>query len=736
LIVALLVNAALAAAPLTPAAGNDGANLPAIHRVRIGIANHLKVGHWAQVQVYVHPAAAPKDSHITVTAPDNDGVATFVSAPLSVQQANNGDVVGTTYTNVGRLGESIEVALSTGAITIETRTLEARESAVNSSFVALTPTSELLLYFGPVSSQLLDDHTDHDSTSDRLRRKAVRAESIEELPGQWFGYEAVDLAILTIGDGGPLDTYCKVLAADEKRFGALIRWIELGGRLVMFCGGQNAQDMLGDGRPLAALLPGKFAGVVRLPETGRLEHFADSEATIGGRGSRTVIPVPQLVDVEGQIEVFEGRQAHDLPLVVRAARGLGEIAFVAVDPTKPPFSEWPGRKQFIDAVMRPYLNAYDVGGTQKLVTRGYNDLSGALRQNMGRTFAGVVPIGFSLVAVFAIAYLLVLGPLDYFVIRRWSKQTWLAWITFPAIVLLFGGLALAVADRRQGGSTRRINQAELVDVDTMSGRARGTVWSAVYSPHADRVDFRLDVELLSGKIEDTEARLHSWALPGAGIGGTQSGGESPESGEGYRYGDNFGKLIGVPILTSGTKSLLGRWTASVGPLVLADLRNEDGLVTGSIENRTGRQLRNVRLYHGEWGYRLGTLAEGARADVGEDLRPRNFKTIVTQDSLAAGASDLTEERVFVADRASLKELVNTMMFYEAVGGSGFAHLANRFQAYCDLSRLPMLGRAVLVADVATKGSGIIDAENGDVIGDQDSSAVIYRFILPVRNEQP
>ena len=57
-----------------------------------------------------------------------------------------------------------------------------------------------------------------------------------------------------------------------------------------------------------------------------------------------------------------------------------------------------------------------------LVARGYNDLSGALRQRLGRSFTSLAPIGFPLVAVLAIAYLFVLGPLDYLLVQRWLRQ--------------------------------------------------------------------------------------------------------------------------------------------------------------------------------------------------------------------------------------------------------------------------------------------------------------------------
>jgi hypothetical protein len=119
-------------------------------------------------------------------------------------------------------------------------------------------------------------------------------------------------------------------------------------------------------------------------------------------------------------------------------------------------------------------------------------------------------------------------------------------------------------------------------------------------------------------------------------------------------------------------------------------------------------------------------------DVGDELRPRSFKTIVTQDSLSAAARNQPEEQaVFIPERASLREILNVMMFYAEVGGHSFAQLPSRVQAYCDFSRFPMLGRAVLVADVETAASRLVDPASGNAIGEQDSVGVIYRFVLPV-----
>jgi hypothetical protein len=553
------------------------------------------------------------------------------------------------------------------------------------------------------------------------------------LPVEWYGYEAVDVLVISADDSQRLSLQ---LAADKARHAALTRWIELGGRLVVLCGGEYAEEWLAEGGPLASLLPGRLAEVVRLPGTGPLENFANSEAPIAGPGSRTAVLVPSLVDVEGRIEVYSGRQPTVLPLVVRAARGFGEITFAGVDLARPPFADWPGRAAFLQALLRPYLSeANSDAPPQSLVARGYNDLSGALRQRLGRSLVGVAPVTFPMVAVLAIAYLLVLGPLDYVVVHRWLRRPWAAWITFPLAVILFGGATFAIADWRKGAGGERVNRIELVDVDTLSGQVRGTFWATLYSPRARQFDVALDVEPI---VEDGQARaevlLSSWGLPGEGIGGMQARRTDLGIGEGeYQYGLDLDELKNVPVITSGTKSLLARWTRPAASPLEAELVDRDGLLAGHIENRTGRTLRNLRLLYNGWAYRLGHLQPGRRVEFGQDSSPRRVKTVVAQDALGPSAPALTEGTVFDPERATANELLKLMMFYEAAGGLGFAGLPSHYQAYCDLSRTLEVGRAVLVADADSPGSRLVDSAAGRQLGDErDATAVVYRFVLPVK----
>jgi hypothetical protein len=237
-------------------------------------------------------------------------------------------------------------------------------------------------------------------------------------------------------------------------------------------------------------------------------------------------------------------------------------------------------------------------------------------------------------------------------------------------------------------------------------------------------------------MNEKETLLSWWGLPGTGIGGMQSAGlDLAIIQDSYRYGAERSSLLGMPILTSATKSLTVRWAAKVAPMIDAELTDQDGLASGAVTNRTGHPLQNVRLLYGAWAYRLGDLNPGKRVEVGEQLSPRKVRTIVTHDALGqtVTAKGSTDGAVFVPESASANEILRLMMFYDVAGGFGFAHLPNRYQANCDLSRTLEMGRAILVADTAGTVAEVVDDATGAPVGDkQDESTVIYRFVLPVK----
>src|SRR5690606_12861597 len=71
---------------------------------------------------------------------------------------------------------------------------------------------------------------------------------------------------------------------------------------------------------------------------------------------------------------------------------------------------------------------------------GYTDLIGQLRAALDQ-FPAVRLVPFSLVALLIAIYILLIGPLDYLLLRRWGGRFTWTWLTWSMAVIAFCGLA-------------------------------------------------------------------------------------------------------------------------------------------------------------------------------------------------------------------------------------------------------------------------------------------------------
>ena len=197
--------------------------------------------------------------------------------------------------------------------------------------------------------------------------------SVSDLPTEWFGYEAVDVLVIAAGDG----TLCNELAADETRFAALVRWVELGGRLVILCGGENAaSELLAEGGPLGcACCRASWRKWFACRRRGRWNTSPNRRRRLPAR-RRIDDHVPRLIDVDGSIEVYAGQRPTDLPLVVRSARGLRRSRVCGRRSQPAAAGRLAGpRPRFCRRCCGPiWRTTTPSDASQTLVTRGYNDL--------------------------------------------------------------------------------------------------------------------------------------------------------------------------------------------------------------------------------------------------------------------------------------------------------------------------------------------------------------------------
>ena len=109
-----------------------------------------------------------------------------------------------------------------------------------------------------------------------------------------------------------------------------------------------------------------------------------------------------------------------------------------------------------------------------------SDLSSQLRVALEQ-FPGVKLIPFGWVAFFIFLYILLIGPGDYFFLKKVLKRMELTWITFPAIVVTVSLVAYYAAYLLKGNDLL-VNKIDVVDIDQAAGLARGNSWISLFSP--------------------------------------------------------------------------------------------------------------------------------------------------------------------------------------------------------------------------------------------------------------
>src|SRR5262249_13950136 len=122
-------------------------------------------------------------------------------------------------------------------------------------------------------------------------------------------------------------------------------------------------------------------------------------------------------------------------------------------------------------------------------TVGY-DLAGTLFDTM-QSFPKVSNISFGWVWLFIFVYIIVVGPLDYFFLKKVVKRLELTWITFPSVVLVVSVVSYFTAYALKGNDLL-INKADLVDIDLEGKMGYGQTWFCLFSPRIQHYTIGLE----------------------------------------------------------------------------------------------------------------------------------------------------------------------------------------------------------------------------------------------------
>ena len=186
---------------------------------------------------------------------------------------------------------------------------------------------------------------------------------------------------------------------------------------------------------------------------------------------------------------------------------------------------------------------------------------------------------FFVVALLVIVYILLIGPGDYFLLRRLGRGMQWTWVTFPAIVVIFAAGAYLAAYWLKGDQLR-VSQVDLVDIDA-EGMARGASWFSVFSPRGESFDLSLRPRLPDGQPPpETSASLAWLGKAGNEFNGMYSRdtqNSAPLWSQGYSIASSLDAIRGVPIQVWASKSFTYRWLGHAAMWVwTSSLKDDQG----------------------------------------------------------------------------------------------------------------------------------------------------------------
>lgn len=748
---------ARSAAETDPSSGSspNASPCPRIVGIRVGIAGQYKAGLWTPVRVLLEGGSEPWSGQVSVIAPDGDGVpcrfSTPPEKPCVVRRGESATVE--LCARFGRTEPTLTVQLHPPHEDLpdSERVFKVGDAEPPSVFRrALRSTEGLIVAAGGKLDWAEKTLTGLRQLAGGRTRVAWVGE-IAELPTSWEGYEGVDAVVLATGD---LTAY-RGTRSDSPHLAAMEKWVRLGGSVVV-CAGRNAEATVGGGAPLARFAPGRFLRTMPLRQSSAIEAYCGSAVPIPreGPGQHLDLRVPQFADLQGTVEAREG----NLPLVVRRPLGFGGIVFAAFDLDQLPLFDpdfHAGREprdrgwQDLGSLIGKLLDAEEsavepIKPSGAVLHYGFDDMAGQLRSALEQ-FPHLPVVPFWIVVALVIVYLLLIGPGDYFFLRKIVGSMTATWITFPLVVVVFSSGAFILAHRLKGDRLR-VNQVDLVDVDLPSGEVRGTSWATVFSPRAQRSDVAFEPQGFLGKQPTGAAEIAAevktcWlGLPGEGFGGMD-----PKTltatlwKDAYTCSPRLDTLLGVPMPTWSTKGFTARWNLKTGSLLETRIVEKDRIPVGTVTNTLGVPLAECLLCYARWAYRLGDLGPSESVVVGPTTERCDLTTLLTGRRLLFEAG---VQRATPYDRGSsdVAYILRAMMFFKAAGGHRYTGLANRYQGFVDLSDLLKSDRAILMAigpgsdRQGPRPSARLVYDGQTAVGADDRHLTIYRFVIPVAKE--
>ncbi|HVG21922.1 MAG TPA: hypothetical protein VNI02_22995 [Blastocatellia bacterium] len=256
----------------------------------------------------------------------------------------------------------------------------------------------------------------------------------EDMPRDFISYDALDAVVI---NDAPLNQ----LSEEQAR--ALRMWVASGGLLVV-TGGSDVAGMRVMG--LDQLLPVEAQSAattssLALQELNQIYGPFETGDQLTGMMARLKQGARSLVGMD------------DRPIVAERNYGSGLVRFVAFNPKLNPYRGWAAAKDLWSDLLLPAAESKPKHANWITFGRRGNNSSNRWGvQGFLYKLAQIEPPSPKYFILFLVSYVLAVGPANYLILR-WRRKTDLAWLTIPAVVLVFTIVSVTAAQMTRGGDS-------------------------------------------------------------------------------------------------------------------------------------------------------------------------------------------------------------------------------------------------------------------------------------------
>ncbi|HEX5269590.1 MAG TPA: hypothetical protein VFW33_03835, partial [Gemmataceae bacterium] len=467
-------------------------------------------------------------------------------------------------------------------------------------------------------------------------RSFAHIDQVQQMPAYWFGYQPIDTAVLLTAGKQQFITDLSAAGKDDPisaRREALAEWVRRGGHLIISVSKnhQEVNQILDQMKIIDLAVEGRVQ-LRGLPGVARWAGLTEFRGVVTKDQKTPIVEVAKLKPGRG-VQVLawdktDGSDPEARPMIVQAPCGLGRVIVVAFDLDEQPYTGWKGREEFwkrIKDINEPSnigeglrQDRFNNNWRFNDATQG-GELGGKLVRSL-ESFPDVPVISFGWVALFILVYILIVGPLDYFFLKKVVKRLELTWITFPAVVIVISAVAYFAAYHLKGKDLR-VNKVDVVDVDVSGGNVYGSTWFTLFSPRIQ--NYTIGVEPGAGwSPEERDPRKYGpfvgWMnRPDEGFAVYGGHGSPGLFRRAYDYAPESSGLIGVPIQVWSTKTFSASWYHPIKEDELVEARlevakndEEKVKLSGTITSHLPVDLRDVALFYRGKYYPLDKLTAG------------------------------------------------------------------------------------------------------------------------------